>query len=131
MRRKPPPKFSDVVEPPKVPGLIYFIGGGGFVKIGWTEKDIYGRLNSLQVGCPHELFILGLRPGSVLVEWEFHERFKEHHLRGEWFVLAPEIELYIETKCMCKPKRRGKRCNDPPSSDPSLRLFKKILFPNP
>jgi hypothetical protein len=34
--------------------------------------------------------------GGLHVELEYHQRFRAHHLRGEWFERCPEIEAEIE-----------------------------------
>lgn len=69
-------------------GNIYLIQSGaadGPVKIGFTLGPPEQRLALLQVGNPNELRLLGLIRGTVQNERELHKRFRNHHIRGEWF----------------------------------------------
>jgi hypothetical protein len=84
-------------------GFIYFIeavgsrvddsdgNGRGFIKIGWSKTDPQGRLDCMQVGCPHELRLLATVPGSCTEERRWHLRFDWLRVRGEWF--EPDDEL--------------------------------------
>ncbi len=72
---------------------VYFIqqGEDGPIKIG-KSHDPHERLAQLQTGSAYELRLLGFcveSPGRD--ESSFHEKFAEHHLRGEWFNMRPEI----------------------------------------
>lgn len=70
---------------------VYFIqAGSGPVKIGWSA-NVPRRLVKMQADNHELLTILALVAGDQSVEASFHERFAQHHLRGEWFVAAPEI----------------------------------------
>jgi hypothetical protein len=68
--------------------VIYFIQGidGGPVKIGYTSSsDAQSRLASIQTGSPVKLIVRATLPGNVIDEAEWHRRFAEHRLSGEWF----------------------------------------------
>lgn len=77
-------------------GLIYFAqaGADGPIKIGFCGADIHGRIASIQVGCPHQVKLLGVVCGDRHTEAEFHRRFAHLSLRGEWF--APDSGLLSE-----------------------------------
>jgi hypothetical protein len=70
-------------------GKIYFIRCGEFVKIGFAT-DVPTRFSGIKTSTPHELELLGTVPGDRSTERAFHERFKRHHHRGEWFHFADE-----------------------------------------
>jgi hypothetical protein len=72
-------------------GKIYFIRCGEFVKIGFAT-DVPTRFSGIKTSTPHELELLGTVPGDRSTERAFHERFKRHHHRGEWFHFADEIK---------------------------------------
>lgn len=77
---------------------IYLIGqtDSKFVKIG-IANNLKLRLQSLQVGNPLKLFLIGAKEvvSKAMAhkkEKELHEKFKNHNLNGEWFYYTPEIE---------------------------------------
>lgn len=58
------------------------------IKIGVTTCRPESRIVALQCGCPEELILVGsFFPVKNCHEKRLHRRFKEHHLRGEWFRL--------------------------------------------
>ncbi|MCX4429455.1 GIY-YIG nuclease family protein [Streptomyces mirabilis] len=73
------------------PSHVYVIGmeGSAFVKIGFTTTDPRKRLSSLQTGQPSALRLLWHCDGGATLERDLHRRFHAHHVRGEWFNLAP------------------------------------------
>lgn len=74
----------------------YFIGGeDGPVKIGFTD-NLPKRLKALQSHSPVPLQVLAVTGGGIFAEMEYHERFAQHRLHGEWFERTPEIEAEIE-----------------------------------
>ncbi len=78
---------------------VYFIKAGnkGPVKIGLGREPIQ-RLNQLQTASWEELrLILILRGGGAGVEQHLHERFKNEHIRGEWYQFTGLIaEFYAD-----------------------------------
>lgn len=75
---------------------LYFIGGDeGPIKIG-VSNDPQRRLKGLQTGYPYPLQILATIEGGAMLEIEYHERFAEHRLHGEWFAPHPDILAEIE-----------------------------------
>ncbi len=69
--------------------MIYFVQAGqrGPVKIGYVEhpSGMDRRLDSLQIGNCEQLYLVTSLPGGLDREREFHRRFAEGRLRGEWF----------------------------------------------
>lgn len=79
---------------PKWLDVVYFIqcGPAGPIKIGITKRGLERRrLRALQTGCPYELHLLGSVFGDEADERALHRKFREHHIRGEWFRPAPAL----------------------------------------
>ena len=79
------------------PAFVYFIqaGEGGPVKIGWSS-NIKVRMESAQVDNPEPLALLAYVPGGPEIEARLHHRFREAHLRGEWFRPVRDLLDLIE-----------------------------------
>lgn len=91
-------KPIEVFNLPPGEGCIYFIGNTdeGFVKIGYSLNDTEGRLNALQSANPHELSVLAIiDKSSHQGESMLHKRFAQYRIRGEWFRLSGELEMFI------------------------------------
>jgi hypothetical protein len=69
-----------------VNGYVYFVqmGDDGPIKIGFAT-DVQARITTLQTSSPHELVLRKVVPGTVAKEREFHQRFAQTRLKGEWF----------------------------------------------
>jgi hypothetical protein len=69
---------------------VYFIQvvPDGPIKIG-SALDPPSRLKELQTGSPHWLDLLAV--STKFTEREYHERFAEHCIRGEWYRPVPSI----------------------------------------
>ena len=76
--------------------MIYFVAGGDLVKIG-TAEDVPARVMKLQIGSPISLRLLGCVPGDRDVEQLLHHRFRDLHVRGEWFRYVDELRAYVES----------------------------------
>jgi hypothetical protein len=74
---------------------VYFISDGTAIKIGKSDNP-NKRMNSLQIGNPRELSLLGTTP--LITEEEVHILFKDLKIRGEWF----ENHQLILDYCKCK-----------------------------
>jgi hypothetical protein len=87
---------------------VYFVTcrKANAVKIG-CSVDPHGRLPEIQSGCPIPLKLEATLPGLHAEEKAMHWRFSEHRIHGEWFTLAPEIELVIAANPAPDPPRRG------------------------
>jgi hypothetical protein len=64
--------------------VIYFIRSPSAVKIGMA-KDANRRLTVLQTSHPEILSLVATSPGGRELEAEYHRRFTDHRIRGEWF----------------------------------------------
>lgn len=70
---------------------VYFIGGDDTpIKIGFSSAPTL-RLEALQTGHWVKLSILATSPGTLATEAEYHNRFAEHRLHGEWFARSPTL----------------------------------------
>lgn len=78
--------------------IIYFILDecSNSVKIGYTTlKGLKKRIETLQIGTPNELRLLGATWGDKKIEKQLHEKFHYSHIRGEWFHYTKELEEFI------------------------------------
>lgn len=88
-------------------GLVYFVGFGAYVKIGFTAgNDVSFRMNAIQTGCPEELVLYGTINGTRQDEQILHMRFATLRLKGEWFRLAGELKEWIATEFPRNPSRK-------------------------
>ncbi|MDE3103187.1 MAG: GIY-YIG nuclease family protein [Chloroflexota bacterium] len=84
-RPAPAPQAAPARQP-KV--YLIQVGNNGPIKIG-QAVDPPSRLRELQVSHAERLILLAVI--EDLSENELHERFYEHHIRGEWFAPAHDI----------------------------------------
>lgn len=78
--------------------IVYFILDeySNSVKIGYTTlKGLKKRIETLQIGTPNELTLLGATWGDKKIEKNIHEKFHSLHIRGEWFTYSKELEEYL------------------------------------
>lgn len=68
---------------------LYFIRSGPYIKIGRTN-NINSRLKQLKAMNPFEVHLVHLVEKGGHLEHELHEKFKEFHHSGEWFLLDDE-----------------------------------------
>lgn len=68
---------------------LYFIRSGEYVKIGRTN-NIRNRLSQLNAMNPHGVDLVHVLEKEGYREKEMHEKFKDRHWRGEWFLLSDE-----------------------------------------
>ena len=74
---------------------VYFLTDGEFVKIGKatnTEK----RVAEIQRYNPRILSVIGTIPGGHAEEQELHERFASLCVKGEWFEVTGDLEIFLE-----------------------------------
>lgn len=80
-------------------GLVYVIGFGDYVKIGFTT-NLNNRLPVLQTGMPEKLTLYGtIADAEQADERRLHRRFAAHRLQGEWFRKEGELAAWIEAGC--------------------------------
>lgn len=72
---------------------VYFQSDGEFIKIGRTIRAEHKRRKENQTGNARPLTTLAVIPGAS--EAKLMARFKMHHVRGEWYRMAPEIMEFI------------------------------------
>lgn len=78
------------------PQSVYFIGSeSGPIKIGIAARPL-DRLRGLQTGHHEKLELLATCAGGQPQERDYHKRFADRRLSGEWFERCPEIEAEIE-----------------------------------
>lgn len=93
--------WPERVYAPYEPGVranstVYFIQvASGEIKIG-NANCANARLRKLQSANPHKLTLLATCAGGEPQEREYHTRFAQHRLVGEWFTPAPDILAEIE-----------------------------------
>lgn len=77
------------LPPPKQ--FVYFIvSSTGEIKIGTASRPLT-RLRKLQTGHHAHLTLMATVEGGVELEREYHQRFAQHRIRGEWFYSHPDI----------------------------------------
>ena len=87
---------SYMPRPQAKTGTIYFVGPeGGPIKIGFAGRLSF-RLRDLQLANAYPLTVLASVDGPPSLERDYHRRFAEHRLHGEWFSPHPEILAEIE-----------------------------------
>lgn len=74
---------------------LYVIEGLMSVKIGHAKKPLV-RMKELQTGHDARLALRAAVPAHTSLEAALHVRFAYLHLAGEWFMLTPEMERFID-----------------------------------
>jgi len=77
--------------------MVYFIGNKEkqLVKIGKANQP-KRRIEEIQVGFPYQLEIFLIIEGNEAIEKTLHNKFKNKHIRGEWFILDEDILSFID-----------------------------------
>lgn len=76
-------------------GWVYFVQAHcGSIKIG-RARDVGFRIKELQCANAHKLTLLAVAVDGGK-EAEYHRRFAEHRLLGEWFAPHPDILAEID-----------------------------------
>lgn len=97
MAYSPPPAEPKYAKPKKIArkGYVYFFRAGNAVKIGFTNNPAE-RSSKLQTACSERAFMVKFVKGTTRTEREFHQRFAEYRLNGEWFDLRGWLAKYLE-----------------------------------
>lgn len=74
--------------------MVYFIKQNQFIKIGFTENPLK-RFSQLQTANPIKLEVLLIIDGDKGLEAKYHNLFKDHAHRGEWFYDCSHIQEHI------------------------------------
>lgn len=86
---------------------IYFIEMQGHIKIGISD-NWKKRFSAIQSSSPFPVTPLLVLKRKLGLEKELHDRFSEHHVRGEWFSDHAEIRAFIKSRQQfCLATRRG------------------------
>lgn len=72
--------------------MIYIVKekNSNFVKIGYS-KDVKIRMRKMQSDNPRELILLKTYKGTLTTEKKIHNKFKELHIKGDWFIYDKEM----------------------------------------
>lgn len=76
-------------------GYVYFFRAGNAVKIGFSINP-RARAKTLQTASAERAFMAKLVEGPPRREREFHKRFAEYRIGGEWFDLRGRLAEYLE-----------------------------------
>lgn len=77
--------------------IVYFMYSAGRVKIGFS-RGLRVRHNELKKAGPFPPIALLILRGGEEMEREFHRRFDEDRLHGEWFALSPNIRNFLNVR---------------------------------
>jgi hypothetical protein len=91
-------------------GTVYLVEavGSGTAKIGFTTLDMKARLKKLVNGCPFQLKVRGLMPGTVADERRLHRQFGQQRVRNEWFTLDDRLLAAFPVVEWVHSSRRGR-----------------------
>lgn len=79
---------------PSADGFVYLIGITGhaeYVKVGWSSRSGFPRLNELQTGNPLLLVGLAEFPGTLQDEYNLHAAHEANNVLNEWFHTTPDL----------------------------------------
>lgn len=99
-------------------GEVYFVEGGGRIKIGFSVKP-GDRIKTLSTGSPHHLKLVGTMPGSYRLEKAIHQQLAEYRVQGEWFTDCEWVRFVVDTLLTEGPSAIG--CNFEPQKKTVLR----------
>jgi hypothetical protein len=76
---------------PCVQGFVYLLAGGGYHKIGQSVLPARRKteLNGILPFSLVQLHIIAVRDMDIAEQY-LHQRYKEFHVKGEWFRLSDE-----------------------------------------
>jgi hypothetical protein len=81
---------------PQGSGVIYFLAGGGLIKIGITVS-LTSRLRAIRNSSPVPIELLAKMEGKdQFVEMQLHSRFSALRKHGEWFEDDGAIRAYVD-----------------------------------
>lgn len=75
-----------------LPGVVYYLRVGGYIKIGWTA-DLAKRMRAYAP----DTILLATQPGTRKDEQRLHKIFAAHRTHGrEWYAMTPSVMHHIE-----------------------------------
>ena len=79
--------------------MVYIMQCGEFFKIGMSNNPEQRRV-TLQGASPYEVVLIAQKKVSNDRDFEagLHKEFEDHHIRGEWFGMRPELIESLITK---------------------------------
>lgn len=79
------------LRPPAPNAVVYLLRAGEYFKIGWA-KQLERRIRNIQSCCPEVLELIHAIPAQdpITAEAQWHHRFRDKRIHGEWFKLTPE-----------------------------------------
>jgi hypothetical protein len=77
--------------------IVYFMYSAGRIKIG-LSTGLRGRHNGLKKAGPFPPVVLLIVAGGREVEQEFHDKFSEDRLHGEWFTLSHRLRNFLRLR---------------------------------
>jgi hypothetical protein len=72
-------------------GIVYFIGSGDAIKIGYST-DLQKRIADLKTGAAADIELLDYARAGRDVERELHSILASERIRGEWFKASDKTE---------------------------------------
>lgn len=92
-------RFLEAIPPQEPVGLVYVVGFGPYVKIGYTT-NLKNRLPTLQTGMPEKLTVYAtIMNVAQSEEGRLHKRFSAYRLEGEWFRKEGDVAIWIAAGC--------------------------------
>lgn len=83
-------------------GVVYFVGAGDLVKIGFST-NFPERLTALQIGSPVQLEVIATVAGTYSAEKSLHRQFAHLRAHGEWFRNEGKLAEWIRGGCHDRP----------------------------
>jgi hypothetical protein len=75
--------------------FVYFAYSAGRIKIGYS-RGVEGRCRQLATSGPFPPVLILIVHGTVGLEQDFHVRFHEDRIHGEWFKLSPSVRSFLQ-----------------------------------
>jgi hypothetical protein len=93
----PAKAFPEIRLPRSLDGwcYVYFLQAGPLVKIG-RAVDVEDRVRRLQTMHPGPLQVVAAVPAHASLETAIQNRFRHLRRNGEWYVLEPELDQFID-----------------------------------
>lgn len=79
-------------------GVVYYLrhGEDGPIKIGFTTKSVFLRVQQLQAASPEVLSCVGVEDGEITLERFRLHQFRKQQKRGEWFEPGGPLQIFLD-----------------------------------